>query len=257
MNSNLDNWADIYDVVYSHIRDDISFYVEAARESGGPVLELGCGTGRVSIPICQEGIDVFGLDSSSAMLNIARRKVKTVPSDRGVLTLVEGDMRDFSMEKKFPLIIIPFRGYLSLLTVEDQTRALSNISRHLMPEGKLIFDVFVPDLNMLVQEGDVSYHLRDVTDPNTGTRYVLWHQSNYDNHNQIVNVRITIEELNGIGLVVRRLYRDFQLRYIHRWEMHYLLKLAGYHIWDMFGDFEGSSFNEESREMVWVTAVGS
>ena len=256
MDSNFDAWADIYDVVYSYVRDDIPFYVEAARESGGPVLELGCGTARVSIPVAQAGIDVVGLDSSSAMLDAARRKAQRIAPDSGILTLVRGDMRDFSLDSKFALVIIPFRGYLSLLTVEDQTLALMNIKRHLAPGGRLVFDVFVPDLNMLVQEGDIPYHLRDVTDPDTGAQYVLWHQSSYDNHNQIVNVRIIIEELDVTGTMVRRLYRDFQLRYVHRWEMRHLLEVCGFEVLDLFGDFDRSPFSEASTEMVWVTSMG-
>jgi SAM-dependent methyltransferase len=253
--SSFDAWADIYDAVYSYVRDDIPFYIEAARESGGPVLELGCGTGRVSIPIAEAGIDVIGLDSSPAMLGAARRKAQRIAPDSGVLTFVQADMRDFSLDSEFALVIIPFRGYLSLLTVEDQTRTLVNIKGHLAPGGRLVFNIFVPDLNMLVQEGDVSYHLRDVTDPETGARYVLWHQSSYDNHNQIVNARVIVEELDVTGTMVRRLYRDFQLRYVHRWELHHLLVLCGYEVLDLFGDFERSPFDESSAEMVWVAGV--
>ena len=255
VDSYFDAWADIYDAVYSYVQDDIPFYVEAALEAGGPVLELGCGTARVAMPIAQAGIDVVGLDSSSAMLDAARRKTQRIASDSGVLTLVQGDMRDFSLDSKFALIIIPFRGYLSLTTVEDQTRALMNIKRHLAQDARLVFDVFVPDLNMLVQESDVLYHFRDVTDPDTGAQYVIWHQSSHDNHNQIVNARIIVEELDSTCTMVRRLYRDFQLRYVHRWEMRHLLELCGFEVLDLFGDFDRSPFSEASTEMVWV-AIG-
>ena len=163
-------------------------------------------------------------------------------------------MRDFSLRQPeaFNLVIIPFRGFLSLLTVDDQVRTLDNIKRHLAPGGRLIFNVFVPDLNMLLQEGDVAYHFRDVSDPDTGARLVIWHQSRYDNHNQIVNARVIIEELDEAGSVHRRLYRDFQLRYVHRWEMHHLLNACGYEVVDLFGDFDRSAFDETSTETIWV-----
>ena len=254
MATNFDQWADIYDSVYSYVREDIPFYVEETRLAGGPVLELGCGTGRVAIPIAQAGVDIVGLDSSVAMVDVARRKMRRIGGS-GSLTLVHADMRDFSLEQRFSLAIIPFRGLLSLLTVEDQVRTLHNIKGHLHPGGKLIFNIFVPDLNMLVQEGDVAYHFRDVTDPETGARLVLWHQSRYDNCNQIINARTIIEELDGEGAVTRRLYRDFQLRYVHRWEMHHLLRLCGYEILDLFGDFDRTPFHETSTEMVWVAGV--
>ena len=217
------------------------------------MLELGCGTGRVAIPIVRAGIDVVGLDSSGAMLDVARRKARDL--DAGKLTLVNADMRDFSLDRTFPLIIIPFRGFLSLLTVEDQTRALLNIQRHLAPGARLIFNIFVPDLDMLVQEGDVPYHFRDVTDPDTGHRYVLWHQSRNDNYNQIIDARIIAEELDDSGTMTRRFYRDFRLRYVYRWEMHHLLENCGFEVIDLYGDFARSPFDESSTEMVWVCGL--
>ncbi len=254
MASSYDQWAELYDSIYSYVRDDIPFYVEEAVRSGGPVLELGCGTGRVSIPIAQAGVDIVGLDFSPAMLDVALSKLLALEESHGTLTLVQGDMRDFTLDQKFKLVIIPFRGFLSLLTVEDQARTLLNIKRHLAPGGRLVFNIFVPDLDMLVQEGDVAYHLRDVADPETGRRFVLWHQSSYDNFNQIITARIIADELDKEGVVIRRVYRDFQLRYVHRWEMQHLLRLCGYDILDLYGNFYRSPFDETSTEMVWIVA---
>ena len=250
-----DAWADVYDSVYSYVRDDIPFYVEEALESGGPVLELGCGTGRVTIQISRAGIDVTGLDLSEEMLDVARRKSRRQSPTDGALSLVHGDMRSFSTDGAFELVIIPFRGLLSLLTVEDQTKTLASIRRHLAPGGRLVFNVFVPDVNMLVQEGDTPYHLRDVTDPDTGRRLVLWHQSSYDNHNQTIDARLIVDELDVEGTMLRRFYRDFQLRYAHRWEIHHLLGTCGFEVLDLFGDFARSRFDESSTEMVWVAGV--
>lgn len=251
MASIYDAWADVYDSVYSYVRDDIPFYVDEALAAGGPVLELGCGTGRVAIPIAAAGVDITGVDSSPAMLDIAHGKAVVLPNAER-LQLVEGDMRALDLGLKFSLVIIPFRGFLALMTVEDQVRALSSISSHLAPGGKLVFDVFVPDLDMLVQEGDTSYHLRDVVDPDTGRRQVLWHQSAYDNHAQVIDARIIVEELDETGTVERRYYRDFQLRYAHRWELHHLLTASGYTVDDLYGDFDRTPFDEDSADMVWV-----
>ena len=256
-----DRWAGIYDSVYSYVVEDISFYVEEARNSGGHVLELGCGTGRVAIPIAQAGVDIVGLDFSTSMLDEARRKMLSAQPLSGSLTLVEGDMRDFSLSGEpgedgpFSLAIIPFRGFLSLLTVGDEVRALMNIKRHLRPGGKLILSMFVPDPSMLVHEVDVPYHFRDVTDPSTGRQFVLWQQNRYDNYSQIVNTRTIIEELDEEGVVRERKYRDFQLRYIYRWEMHHLLRMCGFEVLDLFGDFSRSDFDDTSTEMIWVAGV--
>lgn len=249
--SHYDEWADVYDSVYAYLTEDIPFYIDEARQSGGPVLELGCGTGRVTIPIAQAGVEVAGLDTSESMLRVARRKLYAADLDEK-LALIHADMRDFSLDQRFSLVIIPFRGFLSLLTVDDQTRALDSVRRHLNQDGRLVFNTFVPDPNMLVQEGDVPFHLRDVTDPATGKRLVLWHQSRYDHYNQIINARVIAEELNETGVVSRRLYRDFQLRYSYRWEMEHLLARCGYEVIDLFGDFDRSPFDEASTEMVWI-----
>ena len=245
-----DAWADIYDSVYSYVNEDIPFYVEEAVRSGGPVIELGSGTGRVAIPIALSGIDVVGLDSSSLMVKKAREKAER--SGASKLQLIQADMINFKLDGKFSLAIVPFRGLLSMLSVKDAERALLNIRRHLTPGGTLIFDIFVPDLNMMVQEGDVPYHFRDVTDPTTGRRLVIWNQASYDSHSQIMNIRSTIEELDHSGSVSRKMYRDFALRYMFRWEMHYLLKACGYDILELYGDFRRQDFDEDSTEMIWV-----
>ncbi len=247
-----DSWAEIYDSLFSYVVDDISYYVEEATLSGGTVLELGCGTGRVSIPIARAGIDIVGIDASSAMLARAREKSREagIPN----LKLLWADMRDFNLSSEFNLVIIPFRGLLSLLSVDDEIRTLTNIKRHLAPGGKLIFDIFVPDLNMMVQEGDVPYHFRDVTDTETGRHLVVWNQANYDAFSQVMSIRTTIEQLDDSGRVSSKMYRDFALRYIFRWEMHHLLGLCGYDVRAMYGNFERGEFREDSTEMVWVAS---
>ena len=257
-----DRWADLYDSVYSYVTEDIPFYVEEALSAGGPVLELGCGTGRVSIPMADAGAEVVGLDSSPAMLEVARRKAARRPKGPGSLALVEGDMRRLeaspAADMRFALAVIPFRGFLALLSVEDQVRTLEGVAALLAPGGRLVFDVFVPDLDMLVQAGDSLYHHRDVYDRDTGRRLIIWHQSSYDNHNQVVNARAAIDVLDDANSVAGRTYRDFQLRYAHRWEVQHLLARCGYRVLELYGDFRRSPFDETSADMVWMaTPVGS
>ena len=253
-----DAWADIYDSVYSYIRADIPLYTREAVESGGPVLELGVGTGRVAIPTARIGIDVVGIDSSEAMLAVARNKLDSLGPDAGPLELVCADMRALDLKdvkgkrRTFPLATIPFRGFQALLTVEDQVRALHGIRHHLELSGRLIFSMFVPDPNLALEAGDVPRHTNDVTDPETGTDYVLYQQVSYDTHHQVVSVRMIIEELDRDGTVARKLYRDYRLRYSHRWEIYHLLRSSGFEIEALYGDFDYSEFDEDSEEMVWV-----
>ena len=253
-----DAWADIYDSVYSYIRADIPLYIQEAVNSGGPVLELGVGTGRVAIPTARLGIDVVGIDSSDAMLAVARNKLDSLGPDAGSVELVAADMRDFGLRdargerRRFPLATIPFRGYQALLIVEDQIRALHSIHRHLTPGGRLIFSMFVPDPNLALEAGDAPRHTNDVTDQETGTDYVLYQQVSYDAHHQIASIRMIIEELDQDRAVARKLYRDYRLRYSYRWEVYHLLRSNGFEIEALYGDFDYSEFDENCEEMVWV-----
>ena len=123
--------------------EDIPFYVELARDAasrGEPVLELGCGTGRVTIPMAQTGAAVTGLDSSPAMLAIAKTK-----ADGAGVTVhwVEGDMADFDLAERFGLVVIPFRSFLHLISDQEQIGCLQSIHRHLITSGMLALNFYV------------------------------------------------------------------------------------------------------------------
>ena len=216
------------------------------------------GTGRVAIPTARLGIDVVGIDTSAAMLSKAEEKLASLQQGAGSVELIAADMRDFHLRdadgatRLFPLVTIPFRGFLSLMTVEDQIRALQRVRLHLSPGGRLVFNIFVPDPNMAFEQSDVPRHLSDVADPATGAKYILYQQSRYDYHSQIVSVRMVIEELDGHDAVARKMYRDYSLRYCYRWEIHHLLTMCGFEIEYLFGDFDRSEFDAGSAEMIWV-----
>ena len=251
-----DEWSDLYDWVYAWKQDDIPFYVGEAQSSGGPVLELGCGTGRVAIPVAQSGIEVVGVDSSTKMLDIARSKATALGDINGNLTWLKGDMRSLSLGRKFPLVVIPYRGFLSLLSVGDQRQCLDVIKAHLLPGGRLIFDIFVPDLYTITEGSAAPVHLWDITHDHTGHRLVIWDQSRFDNYNQVINVRMIIDELNVAGKMVSKLYRDFQIRYIYRYEAHHLLELCGFQILNLLGDFKYGPIDEFSTDMIWIATPG-
>ena len=251
MTSYGDSWADIYDSVHQDL-GDIAFWVEEAKASGGPVLELGCGTGRTAIPIAQAGISIVGLDNSSRMLRIARTNAGKQRLNAVMLKFVKGDMRDFSLRQRFPLVIIPFRSFLLLLSVPEQYQALATIKRHLPPGGRLVFNAFVPDLDLLTADPSIPIYEREVTDPSTGHRLLVWHQNRYDNFNQIINARTIIERRDERDNVVDKTWRDYQLRYLNRFEALHLLEAAGYRVLDVYGGFDRAPLDESSTEMIWV-----
>ena len=146
--------ADLYDHVTPYRdRPDVAFFVDAASTAGGPVLELGCGTGRVLIPTARAGIDIVGLDSSPRMLDVCRQRLLDEPeAAQKRVTLVQSEMQQFDLGRSFTLVTIPFRPFQHLLTVEDQLACLASIRRHLVEGGRLIFDVFNPSLDALVKQ---------------------------------------------------------------------------------------------------------
>ena len=247
-----DIWADIYDSVHT-LAEDIPFWVQEAQASGGPVLELACGTGRVAIPIAQAGVPVVGLDNSTQMLKLARAKARKLKLATNALRFIRGDMRDFSMGgQKFPLAIIPFRSFQLLLSVADQYQALYAIRAHLVPGGRLIIDLFIPDLELLMGDSSVPRFDHEVVDPTTDHQLMVWTQPHYDNFNQVINVHTIVEEMDEQGAVVRRTDVDSQMRYSYRFEVQHLLEACGYNVLDVYGSFERDPLDETSTEMVWV-----
>ncbi len=147
-------FAEFYDrfELYEN-RADVEFFVEEAKRSGGPVLELGCGTGRVLIPTARAGIKICGVDASSHMLNLCREKLKAEPAEvRSRVELIEGDMYDFQLEGQFNLVTTPFRPFQHLIEIEQQLACLRCVNRCLSEGGRLILDLFDPCLEMLVDE---------------------------------------------------------------------------------------------------------
>src|SRR5688500_3666244 len=125
--------AELYDHVGPYRnRNDVQFYVDMAKEQGGRVLEIGCGTGRVLIPTAQAGIEITGLDSSRSMLDVLRKNLSREAKDVQARVHFEmGDMRYFDLDEQFDLITIPFRPFQHMLTVEDQMACLRQVRKHL------------------------------------------------------------------------------------------------------------------------------
>jgi SAM-dependent methyltransferase len=136
-----DQIAHIYDPWSRTVVEDVAFYVEEARRAGGPVVELGIGTGRIAVPIAVEGIPVIGVDSSEGMLEVARERAALAGVE---LDLRHGDLRDPPLEGEHPLVIIPFRSLLHMQTDTDRRAALGAVRRLLEPGGRFVFDVFTP-----------------------------------------------------------------------------------------------------------------
>jgi SAM-dependent methyltransferase len=131
----------VYDPWSASVTEDVEFYVAEARASGGPVVELACGTGRISIPIAKAGTPLIGVDASAGMLEVARE----FAAAEGVeLDLRLGDLREPPVDERVPLVTIPFRSLLHMPDEAEKLRALQAAASMLEPDGRLVFDVFAP-----------------------------------------------------------------------------------------------------------------
>ena len=135
--------AHLYDPWSRSVTEDVPFYVEEARRSGGPVVELGVGTGRIAVPIAADGIRVIGVDSSQGMLDVCAEHA-ALAGVGALLDLRVGDLREPPVRKRVPLVISPFRSLLHMHTDQDRRRALRAARRLLAPGGRFVFDVFAP-----------------------------------------------------------------------------------------------------------------
>jgi ubiquinone/menaquinone biosynthesis C-methylase UbiE len=250
--------AAYYDGSSPGLSGDVEFYVEEAQRAGGEVLEVGCGTGRMLLPIAEAGVSITGLDPAGEMLDIARGKVAEAPREVAErVTLLQGDVQSFSAEGQFRLAIIPYRAFLHLYTVEDQIAGLENLRRHLEPGGRLVFNVFDPRFEAFVARssalGEVVSRLGEFTHPENGRRVVLYSSVQYDRESQMLIEHRTFEELDEEGRAVDRVHATLRLRYVFRYEMEHLLARCGFRVDALYGDFDRGPF-VPGNEQVWIAS---
>lgn len=245
-----------YDVFSTGLPGDAHFYVEEALRAEGRVLELACGTGRILIPTAEAGVEITGLDLSPAMLDIARSKIARLPSEvRSRTTLAEGDMTSFTLDERFSLITIPGNSFGLLITPEAQRACLQRVHAHLESGGRFVFSMFDPNIHIIAEHsgimGSAIKRFKEITDPESGQRVVVYDARSYDLEAQTVYQEWTFETLDDNGIMVRREYTHVELRYCHRYEMQYLLELCGFEIEALYGDFQRGAF-KHGYQQVWI-----
>lgn len=144
-----------YDRRYASRTDDVTYYVRYARRAGGPVLEYGCGTGRLTLPLARAGVAVTGIDLSRVMLDrLATKLAGEPPQVRRNVTLRHGDMRTERLRGRFALVLAPFNTFQHLYTRDDVEAFLARAHHHLAPGGHLMLDVYLPRMAELDEEAD-------------------------------------------------------------------------------------------------------
>ena len=223
----------------------IDWFRGLARMTGGPVLELGVGTGRVAIPLAKDGHEVVGIDRSEAMLKRAEAHARRA---RVTVRLIESDMRTFSLDRAFALITIPFNTFL-MLTPDDRWACLARCREHLAPAGRLAIDVFQPDPNKIAGvDGGVREEWRR-KDPETG-RFVTKFSSTQSDVDATHFRWWFEEELDGGE--VRQVGRTATLHFLYRREAELLFPAAGFELDSMHGAYDGSPVEPTSQQLLIV-----
>ena len=229
-------FADIYEEWSAPMTEDVPFYVGLAQDADGPVVELALGSGRVAVPVAKAiGRPVIGVDRSAAMLAKARAAAEAAGVE---LDLREGDMRDFTLEEPAALVYSPYRSLLHLPTWADRRRVFERVTSSLRPGGRFAWNAFVFDPHIAVRMDGVA---RPHLDSKTLWEYVAHHPG--DN-------RIDITAYVGEPGQARR---DLQLWWLTRSEWEGLIDVAGLEVEALYGWFDKTPFDDESREYVWVT----
>jgi SAM-dependent methyltransferase len=233
----------------------IDFYLEQARRSGGPILDLGGGTGRVAWPLAEAGFEVTSLDLSAPMLARSETKRELAsPAARTRVELVHGDVRRFTLPTPFGLAIAPGRTFQLLLTSDDQRLALATIHRHLRPGGVAVLQLFDPLLEACAAFDGVpaSADRGTVVLPGSGhrvTRRVL--RRTTEPLRQLMTEVWEFTELDDAGEPVRRDEETLRMRWTYRFEMRYLLELSGFEVEAEYSDFAGSP-PAHGAEQIWL-----
>lgn len=244
-----DVFARYYDADYRDYVDDFDLILTLAQEIGDPVLELGCGTGRVLAPLAAQGHDVTGIDVSGPLLEIARAKLTAVEGGRNI-QLVQADMRTYDLLRKdYAFAFCTSNTFMHLMTPQDQLQALRNTHRHLRKGGALLIDLFNPDVVRVVQIDGVQEYADRWTDTDTGRQVVKWMVRAVDWAQQIQETIITYEETLPEG-GSHRVICPFTLRFLWRNEAELMLQTAGFVVEQVWGDFEGSDYDAASDHLI-------
>ena len=242
--------AELYDLCFSAYREDLDFWLSAAKAARGPVLEVGCGTGRVLLHCMQAGIDIDGVDLYPSMLAVLKRKASALGLKPRVYA---ADMRDFTTPRKYGLIMITFNTFAHSLATEDQLKTLRVCREHLEPGGALMLTTLSLSFAEIVRPDGDRVLEGEFPHPNSGLPLRLFDTRRKDRVNQVQFSRVEVEELDAAGSVARTHPSETTVRWTYPAEMGLLLRAAGYARWQIVGAYDGRPLEGGDDQMI-VTA---
>ena len=237
----------LYELEYQDYKVDLAFYVQLARRARGPVLELGCGNGRVTLPIARAGVEIHGLDQSQEMLLDLRRKLLDEPEAlRLRVRYRKADFATVKSSRTYPLVIMPFNALHHLRDKADVLEFFRHVNKLLGRRGVFAFDCYLPD-DELYSRPSGRYEERDFVDPRDGATLHSWEESWWDAENMLHHIFYCYEHPSG-----RVEKTHLQLRMFLRDELLALLDRAGLQVIAQASDFRGSEANDDSTKWVVI-----
>lgn len=235
----------LYDLENAHYDEDVSFYARRAA-AAGRVLELGCGNGRLTLPMARAGASVVGVDRSAPMLaSLAERAAAMDASVRARIVAREGDFTALPEFGRFPLVLLPFNAIHHARDHRDVLALFDGVRRNLTEEGCFVLDCYLPDPELYQRDPKGRYEYRDFDDPVRGERLRSWEESWYDPLAQVHHVTYAYRRPNGQVLTMK-----LDLRMFGHAELLGLVDLAGFDLVREWSDFAGAPV--EARSVKWV-----
>ena len=238
----------IYDAMNRAMSADANFYLQEAQQAVGPVLELACGTGRLTIPIAQSGVEIVGLDVSHSMLEHARTKTREA---KVKVEWVEADCRSFELGRKFALIFLPFNSMQHLHDHSSLEKLFRCVRAHLTDGGRFIFDVFNPSIAILNRDPSDRRLEREFEDPHGKGVIRLEQTMNYDAASQVNRITWYFSSATEGDFRVEPLH----LRCFFPQELDLLVPWGGFAVKQKFGNFERKPFASGDMKQVMVCGV--
>jgi SAM-dependent methyltransferase len=238
---------ELYDLLLDGFDFDIPFWQKVAREAKGPVLEAGCGSGRVLLRLLDSGFDADGFDLSGPMIERFQTKAKDKGwEDRAVVA----DMRDFSLPRRYARVICAFNGFAHCETTDDQLRALRCFRDHLEPGGALVLHMSYPGPRYWAEPDGVPTLEIEAKDASSGRTFQMWDTRTKDPVAQLQWSEIEIKELDGKGRIVSSHRFSTVQRWVYRFELELLFWLAGFSRWVVNGGFDDVPLNLPDDQMI-------
>ncbi len=244
--------APYYDLEHASYQDDVDLYLNYAAASGAPILEIGCGSGRLLLPLAQQGYEVVGVDSSLVMLKRAEERLHAAGLAQRV-KLVEGDARTLALEQRFRLAFVGLSSFAHFTTRRDQQAVLDALAAHLLPNGVLLLDLPNADLRRLQQtEGQLFYQ---GTWSDAASHELVSHflAATYDPVARIMEVT-HFYEVSSQGGALRRTIVKTPLALLSQGEAELLVEQQGFRLLHTFGDYELNPCEEDSPRIIVVAA---